>query len=95
MDKKQIPAELHHLIPLVEKWGIEDDGFRDNQIYNASKNELRELVESFGSKDADNLNRWLVDREEIKKCTPEYLKYSAFFMAYEYAEALLESRDSI
>jgi hypothetical protein len=50
------------------------------------------LVDNFRDIDADNLNKWLVDPEEIKPCSSEYLKYSAYFMAYEYAEALLKSR---
>lgn len=92
MDKNHIPRELHHLISFVEKWGIEDDGYRDNFIYNSSTRELRELVDSVSDVDADNLNKWLTDPEEIEKCSSEYLKYSAYFVAYEYAEALLNSR---
>jgi len=32
MNQKQIPERLHHLIPLVKKWGIEDDGYRDQAV---------------------------------------------------------------
>jgi hypothetical protein len=95
MNKELIPQSLHHLIPLVEKWGIEDDGYRDNVIFNSSVDELKELVFGFSDNDADNLNKWLIDPYQIKKCTAEYLKYSAFFMAYEYAESLLKSRKLI
>ena len=92
MNKELIPNNLNHLTPLVEKWGIEDDGERDNFIFNSSNDQLLELVQNFSDDDADKLNKWLTDPEQIKMCTPEYLKYSAFFMAYEYAEALLKSR---
>jgi hypothetical protein len=43
MDKNHIPQNLHHLIPFVEKWRIEDDGFRDNLIYDSSIEELHEF----------------------------------------------------
>lgn len=95
MNKELIPENLHHLIPLVEKWGIEDDGYRDNFIFNSSFDELKELVFGFSDIDADNLNKRLIDPGQIKNCTAEYLRYSAFFMAYEYAEALLKSRKVI
>ncbi|HEV8513667.1 MAG TPA: hypothetical protein VGQ59_10340 [Cyclobacteriaceae bacterium] len=92
MDKTLIPRSLHHLMPFVEKWGVEDDGFRDNLIYNSSNEELHELVDNLSDIDADNLNKWLADPEEIKQYSPEYLKYSAYYMAYEFAEALLKSK---
>lgn len=92
MNKDLIPDDLHHLIPLVEKWGIEDDGYRDEIIYNSSKEELHQLVNSFTDKDADNLNSWLTDPALVSSPTSEYLKFSAFFLAYEYAEILLKNR---
>jgi hypothetical protein len=92
MDKTRIPEHLHHLIPFVEKWGVEDDGFRDSMIFNSSNRELQELVDSCSDRDAENLNKWLSDPGEVKQPSDEYLKYSAYFLAYEYGEALLKSR---
>jgi hypothetical protein len=56
MNKELIPKKLHHLIPLVERWGIEDDGYRDQFVYNSSTEELQNLVKGFSDEDADNLN---------------------------------------
>ena len=92
MDKKLIPVSLHYLIPLVEKWGICDDGERDHLIYSSSTEQLLELVQNFSEEDANILNEWLIDENQIKMCTFEYVKYSAFFEAYEYAKSLLKSR---
>jgi hypothetical protein len=93
MNKKLIPISLHHLIPLVEKWGICDDGERDHLIYNSSTEQISKLVQSFTENDANILNEWLIDESQIKMCTSEYIKYSAFFEAYEYAKSLLKSRN--
>jgi hypothetical protein len=92
MNNDLIPEKLQHLIPFVKKWGIEDDGYRDKMIYDASNEELKKLVDSFSDEDADNLNIWLTNPQLIKLPTLEYLKFSAFFMAYEYAESVLKNR---
>jgi hypothetical protein len=92
MNKDLIPQSVHHLIPLVEEWGIGDDGYRDEKIEHATTEELEHLVNSFTDKDADHLNEWLIDPQLLKSPTQEYLDFSAFFMAYEYANAVLKSR---
>jgi hypothetical protein len=94
MNKEKIPEKLHHLIPMVLEWGIGDDGFRDEKIFNASIEELKLLVESFSDEDADNLNAWLIDPTEIKNQTTEYIAFSDFFLAYEYAESVYNDRIS-
>ena len=33
MDLVKIPVKLHRLIPMVEKWGINDDGEREEKIW--------------------------------------------------------------
>jgi hypothetical protein len=92
MNKELIPENLQHLIPLVEKWGIEDDGYRDHLVYNSTSEQLQSLVNCISDEDADNLNFWFIKPQLVKSPTNEYLKFSAFFMAYEYAEAVLKSR---
>jgi hypothetical protein len=92
IDVNMVPKELHHLIPLVKKWGIGDDGYRDEAVFNADILELEELGTSISDKDANNLDKWLSDAEQIKICTPEYIKFSTFYMAYEYADSILKSR---
>lgn len=94
MNTSLIPEQLHHLIPWVEKYGLEDDGYRDDLIYHSSTDDLIKMTEQFSEQDAEILNSWLTDSELLKKPNTEYLMFSAFFMAYEYAMALLQSRKS-
>ncbi|MFD0999430.1 hypothetical protein ACFQ21_08935 [Ohtaekwangia kribbensis] len=79
---------MHHLINLAKKWGIEDDGYRDELVFNSSNSDLTELVNSIGDDKANALNDWFCEPE----LTDEYIKFSVFFMAFEYAKSILESR---
>jgi hypothetical protein len=90
MDKTLIPEKLHHLIPLVEIWGIEDDGYRDDAVFNAPKSELEGLVNSISDNDAINLDTWFCNPSELESPSNEYIKFSVFFMAFEYAKSLLK-----
>ncbi|HEY8935587.1 MAG TPA: hypothetical protein VIM75_04835 [Ohtaekwangia sp.] len=92
MNNENIPFNVRHLIPLVEKWGIEDDGYRDELVFNSNNDELTELVNSIGDNEANALNDWFCDPELVKKLSDEYIKFSVFFMAFEYAKSILESR---
>jgi hypothetical protein len=94
MDIKLIPQKLQHLIPLVEKWGIEDDGYRDEAVYNAEINELEYLVNSISEEDAIVLDAWFCNPLEIKNPSFEYIKFSVFFMAFEYAQSILKNRST-
>jgi hypothetical protein len=92
MDTKYIPKELHHLIYLVNEWGINDDGFRDVNIEQSSTKELIDFVGSIEEKDLIILNAYLSDEEELMKSSDEYINYTCFLMAYEYSKAVLKSR---
>lgn len=92
MNRENIPSCLHDLINLATKWGIEDDGYRDELVFNSSNSDLTELVNSIGDDEANALNDWFCEPELQKKPTDEYIKFSVFFMAFEYAKSILESR---
>lgn len=92
MNKDLIPSGLHYLIHLVERWGIEDDGYRDEAIEKASTSDLQELVNSINDENADELDKWFCNSKMLSNPNEEYIKYSVFFMAYEYAKAVLKSR---
>jgi len=87
-----IPCALQHLVPLVEKWGLGDDGYRDEQIENASIPELKKIVGSLSNETMEELNKWLEDGTEIETVSEEYLNYTAFLMAYEYADIVLQDK---
>ena len=90
MNKNAIPNSLQPLIPLVKKWGIEDDGERDELVERATQEELSSLVEAINDDVASQLNEWFCDPAMLEAPTPEYIKFSVFFMAFEYAQAVLE-----
>lgn len=92
MNKTNVPKELHHLNHLVEKWGVNDDGYREEQIENATNEDLQKLIDSIDEQTLNNLNSWLSDKNEIAKSSDEYINYTCFYMAYEYAERVLEDR---
>lgn len=92
MDIKLIPDKLHHLISLVEIWGTEDDSCRDEAVYNANKSELEIIVNSISEEDAVVLDAWFCNPTELKEPSHEYIKFSVFFMAFEYAKSLLKNR---
>lgn len=94
MDIKLIPQKLQHLIPSVEKWGIEDDGYRDEAVFNAKKNDLEDLVNSISEEDAIVLDEWFSNPSELNNPSYEYIKFSVFFMAFEYAKSILKNRSS-
>jgi hypothetical protein len=67
MNKQNIPPCLHHLSTLVTKWGIEDDGYRDELVFNSTNSDLTELVNSIGDDEANALNDWFCEQELLKK----------------------------
>lgn len=91
-NEENIPEKLRGLITIAEKWGIGDDGFRDEQIENSSIDELKSLVTLFTEEIIVEFNDWLSDESEVQKSTDEYLLFTCFFMAYEYAETVLKDR---
>ncbi len=94
MNVEKIPLKLRHLLPVVEKWGIEDDGYRDELVEKADRNELKLLTESLKTEDANELDTWFTNSAMVNNPSEEYLKFSAFFMAYEYAKAELTFRQN-
>jgi hypothetical protein len=94
MRTELIPIELHYLIKHVEKWGLGDDGYRDEQIINATDSELLELLESLPNTKMDILNEWLeTNAKNVNlNMTDEYINYTCFLMAFEYAQVVFKNR---
>jgi hypothetical protein len=94
MKTELIPNELHYLINLVERWGLSDDGYRDEQILNASSNELLEIIGSLPNNKLEILNNWLEASASNTKLsmTDEYINYTCYLMAFEYALEILKKR---
>lgn len=95
MDLNKIPQELHSLLPMVKKWGIPDDGERDSRIYHAPVGELKELVNSLKHEDDIILDEWLCDDDASKNPTEEYVVYTCYLMAYQYARQILKDKNAL
>lgn len=93
MKKANIPQPLHYLIPLVTKWSISDDSERDMKISNAPEEELIELINCISNEGSDELTNWLTgDQSTFPPFSEEYIAYTCFLMAYDYAKEELKSR---
>lgn len=95
MDLAKIPADLHKLLPMVEKWGLADDGERDSKIYQTPVGELKELVNSLKDEDDIILDEWLCDDDASKNPTEEYVAYTCYLMAYQYARQILKDKNKL
>lgn len=90
---ENLPASLIDLIPIAERWGISDDGIREDAVRNASNAELELLVQSIdGIKDED-LYGWLGGPESYSENpTEEYVAVTCLTMAIDLARVLLKRR---
>jgi len=82
-----VPKALRHLIGLAEKYGVSDDGYRDEVIYGLDGGERDELVR-FLAETPQDLWDWLAGPESYDSPpTPEYVAFSCLVMAAELAKA--------
>lgn len=58
LDPQSIPADLRHLTPLAEKWGIGDDVIRGDCVGAASEAERRELRDAL-QEPYEEITAWL------------------------------------
>jgi len=92
MNLELIPIELHNLINMVETWGLSDDGYRDEQLFNASKPQLQEIINSLPQDKLETLTTWLVyyAEDKIMSMTHEYVSFTCYLMAYDMSRVILE-----
>jgi hypothetical protein len=92
LDQTHVPESLWSMIPLAERWGDPDDGYRESAVQEATTADLEELVGAVVAAPED-FDTWLVGEESYSP-TPsdEYLAFSALMMAYELAKTLLARR---
>lgn len=86
LDPKRIPSGIVSLIPLAERWGIEDDLERSYAIDNADRNELAELAHCLDQIDTTELEEWLIGLESFReRPSREYAAITCLTMAVEQA----------
>ena len=69
LDPDDVPADLRHLIPLAEKWGVGDDIIRHDLIERSSHLERRELHDAL-YEPFERITEWL-DAQTGSLLTPE------------------------
>ena len=92
MNTSIIPSELHYLIEMVKKWGLSDDGYRDELLFNATRVELEEIIKSLPDEKLEILNHWLVGfaEDKIISMTDEYVTFTCYLMAYDMARVIIK-----
>lgn len=90
LDPSKVPPKFRNLIPLAEKYGISDDGYRDELTGTLNETELRECA-SFLDFYGDALEEWLAGPEaDGPDFTNEYIVFSALGMAADMANSKLK-----
>jgi hypothetical protein len=92
LNRVNIPAALHHLIPVAENWGISDDYDRETKIRQATEPELRALIASIDEETYKDVWSWLCG-PEASSPTPsdEYAAFTCLTMAIDAAKVKLNS----
>ena len=81
LDEKEVPHEFRHLIPLAERYGVSDDGYRLSMLESLTDAERTELCK-FLADYANALDSWLAGPEsDGLTFTDAYITFSALRMA--------------
>jgi hypothetical protein len=93
LDKANVPQALHSVIPIAEKWGINDDYDREEKLAQASVAELQALISSIDDISDEDLYGWL-EGPESSSSTPskEYVSFTCLTMAIDSAKTKLKRR---
>jgi hypothetical protein len=85
-----VPISCHEYIPLAERYGIGDDGYRSSIVESLSREQRGRLV-AFLQSAPQELFTWLEGPEaHAVSPTPEYVAFTCLTMAAEYAKAIDE-----
>lgn len=85
-----VPKPLIQLLPMAEKWGIEDDFDREEALAGACQNDLEELVHSIDNVTDEDLYDWLAgDLAEDANPSAEYVALTCLTMAIDSAKLKL------
>lgn len=85
-----VPKPLIQLLPIAEKWGIEDDFEREEALASASKEELESIVHSIDSVSDEDLYDWLAgDSANDDNPSQEYIALTCLTMSIDSAKIKL------
>jgi hypothetical protein len=94
LDPNGVPEPVRPLIPYAQRWGIGDDGYRDQAVRSASPTDLAELLDVLASAAGDEVYDWLAGSAADEPITNEYTAFTAMTMAADLAR-LLRDRDAV
>jgi hypothetical protein len=81
LNPKNVPVEFRHLIPLAEKYGVSDDGYRLEMLESLDSSESDELAQFLADYDSA-LDSWLAGPEaDHPTPTAEYIAFTCLRMA--------------
>ena len=81
LNADNVPAEFRHLIPLAEKYGVSDDGYRVEMLASLDSSERAELAQFLSDYDSA-LDSWLAGPEADNPTpTAEYVAFTCLRMA--------------
>jgi hypothetical protein len=93
VDANDVPEALRFLIPFAERWGVGDDGYRDEAVMLASSEERQAVIDAVSHAPDDELSGWLAGPESRStKPTEAYLHFTCLLMACDLARLLEERR---
>jgi hypothetical protein len=87
-----VPEQVRVLIPWAERWGIGDDGYRDEAVENATSGELADLLDALAGPAGDAMYDWLAGPAADAPVTDEYAAFSALAMAADLANVVQKQR---
>ncbi len=87
LDPAQVPSEFRHLIPLAERYGVTDEGYRSEMVDSLPESERTELALFLADND-NALDSWLAGPEsDGPMFSDAYIVFSALRMAADEAGA--------
>jgi hypothetical protein len=87
-----VPSSVRPLIPLAQRWGIGDDGYRDRAVRAAAAAELEELLDALAGPAGDAMYDWLAGPAAEATVTDEYAAFTAMSMAADLARVIRKRR---
>ena len=87
LNLENVPIKLRQYISLAEKYGISDDGYRDEVVNGLDDKEKKELV-VFLVACENELEEWLAGLSSYDEpSSTEYVTFSCLLMAADYAKS--------
>ena len=83
-----VPNAAGRFIPLAERYGLGDDGYRDDLVLGLEPAEVKELL-TYLEECPPEVDEWLCGPEaQVSPPSEEYVAFTCLLLAAEYAKAV-------